>query len=48
MTLELGPLAFRYLTESRWYIVWSFFLYLWTKIAMSIILRPRVGIGGQR
>jgi hypothetical protein len=48
MTIELGPLAYRYLTESRPWVFAAFVLFLWCRIAMSIILRPRVGIGGQR
>ena len=48
MTIELGPLAFRYMTESRPWVFAAFVGYLWTKIAMAVILRPRVGIGGQR
>jgi hypothetical protein len=49
MTLELGPNAFRYLTESRPWVFWGFVAFFWTKIAIAIILRPaRMRMGGQQ
>jgi len=44
MTLELGPNAYRYLTESRLWVFWWFIAFLWCKLGMAIILRPARGI----
>jgi hypothetical protein len=44
MTLELGPNAYRYLTESRLWVFWGFIGFYWAKIAIAVILRPARGI----
>jgi hypothetical protein len=40
MTLEIGPNAYRYLTESRPWVYWGFMVFFWAKIGIAIVLRP--------
>ena len=44
--IEIGPNLYRWLEGSRVWIFAGWAIYLWTKLAMAIILRPRGGRQG--
>ena len=44
--IEIGPNLHRWLEDSRVWIASCWTLYLWTKLAMAIVLRPRGGRQG--